>query len=366
MLKTFVHVSIVSAFLLVGCLSAFGHGEESTLLEDVNNDGVVNILDLVLVAHAFGQPADRHSEQNPDVNRDGVINILDLVRVANRLGETAGIDNSSYHDIQDYVFNKSCATSYCHASPTNAGNLNLTNRISYQDLVGRVPQNLAAASAGMRLVDPGSPDNSFLLTKLVGPSSAAQGSRMPLAAGPLHSAKIDAIRGWITAGAPQNEKLTGIGDLSVLRDPLETFEPPPAPLPGQGYQLHLPPFIIEPGSELEVFYSRQITDDTGLPLREDIFVNEYEIVYPTGSHHFILYRITEKGIEDDILSVGVTPGVGVNPEDSFRVLDPANPQAIGNFGKHRVYITGTQTSGKTVYQFPKVWLFGLQETPFTT
>ena len=205
----------------------------------------------------------------------------------------------------------------------------------------------------MKRVDPGNPDNSFLLTKLVGPTTPAQGGRMPLVGGPLHDGKIDAIRKWIAAGAPRNEQLTDIGDLSLLRDPLETFEPPPAPAPGEGYQLHLPPFIIEPGTEREVFYARQITDATGQPLQEDIFVNKYEIVYPTGSHHFILYRITEKGLEDNILNVGVTPGVGVNPQDSFRVLDPANPQALGNFGKHRVYITGTQSGEKTVYQFPE-------------
>ena len=353
MLKNLIYSSILLLFLGGGCLSAFGHGEESTLLEDVNNDGVVNILDLVIVANAFGHPVDRNSEQNPDVNRDGSVNVLDLVRIANRLGETAGIDNSTYHDIQDYIFDKNCTASYCHAAPTNAGNLNLTSGLSYQDLVGRVPQNVAAASAGMKRVDPGNPDNSFLLTKLVGPTTPAQGGRMPLVGGPLHDGKIDAIRRWIAAGAPRNEQLTDIGDLSLLRDPLETFEPPPAPAPGEGYQLHLPPFIIEPGTEREVFYARQITDATGQPLQEDIFVNKYEIVYPTGSHHFILYRITEKGLEDEILNVGVTPGVGVNPEDSFRVLDPANPQALGNFGVHRVYITGTQTGEKTVFQFPE-------------
>ena len=43
---------------------------------DVNGDGVVNILDLVAVANAFGKDA-------PDVNGDGVVNILDLVAVAN-------------------------------------------------------------------------------------------------------------------------------------------------------------------------------------------------------------------------------------------------------------------------------------------
>ena len=43
---------------------------------DVNEDGVVNILDLVIVANAFG-------EVEPDLNGDGVVNILDLVVVAN-------------------------------------------------------------------------------------------------------------------------------------------------------------------------------------------------------------------------------------------------------------------------------------------
>ena len=43
---------------------------------DVNADGVVNILDLVAVANAFGEAA-------PDLNNDGVVNIQDLVIIAN-------------------------------------------------------------------------------------------------------------------------------------------------------------------------------------------------------------------------------------------------------------------------------------------
>ena len=46
---------------------------------DVNADGIVNILDLVIVANAFG-------DQEPDLNGDGIVNILDLVLVANAFG----------------------------------------------------------------------------------------------------------------------------------------------------------------------------------------------------------------------------------------------------------------------------------------
>ena len=50
---------------------------------DLNNDGIVNILDLVLVAGQIGQPA----AGNPaDVNRDGVVDIADLLLVAEAFG----------------------------------------------------------------------------------------------------------------------------------------------------------------------------------------------------------------------------------------------------------------------------------------
>ena len=47
--------------------------------EDLNFDGVVNILDLLMVANGFGDPT------GPDLNGDDVVNILDLVIVAHAL-----------------------------------------------------------------------------------------------------------------------------------------------------------------------------------------------------------------------------------------------------------------------------------------
>ena len=53
--------------------------------EDVNGDGIVNILDLVSVSANFGKTG-----QNPaDVNGDGVVNIVDLVKVAGEMGAGA-------------------------------------------------------------------------------------------------------------------------------------------------------------------------------------------------------------------------------------------------------------------------------------
>ena len=53
--------------------------------EDINRDGIVNILDLVSVSSNFGKTG-----ENPaDVNGDGVVNIVDLVKVAGKIGAGA-------------------------------------------------------------------------------------------------------------------------------------------------------------------------------------------------------------------------------------------------------------------------------------
>ncbi|RKU12490.1 hypothetical protein C6503_17015, partial [Candidatus Poribacteria bacterium] len=57
---------------------------------DVNQDGVVNIQDLILVAQYLG--SDASINRQADVNGDGTINVLDLIAVAQHLGEsTAGV-----------------------------------------------------------------------------------------------------------------------------------------------------------------------------------------------------------------------------------------------------------------------------------
>ena len=59
---------------------------ESKPTWDVNADGQVSVLDLILVAQRFGETARANSKV--DVNDDGIINILDLILVAQHMGES--------------------------------------------------------------------------------------------------------------------------------------------------------------------------------------------------------------------------------------------------------------------------------------
>ena len=53
---------------------------------DVNRDGQVSVLDLILVSRHLGENASANPQA--DVNRDGIINIQDLIVVAQHLGES--------------------------------------------------------------------------------------------------------------------------------------------------------------------------------------------------------------------------------------------------------------------------------------
>jgi len=60
------------------------------ILGDLNADSTVNILDLAIVAIAFGsKPDDPNWNQTADMNNDEVINILDLAIIALEYGSTA-------------------------------------------------------------------------------------------------------------------------------------------------------------------------------------------------------------------------------------------------------------------------------------
>ena len=64
---------------------------------DVNDDGVVDIQDLILISNSFG--SDEQYNIKMDVNKDGSVNIIDLLIVALHLGESS---NQSAPEISNY------------------------------------------------------------------------------------------------------------------------------------------------------------------------------------------------------------------------------------------------------------------------
>lgn len=99
--------------------------------------------------------------------------------------------------IQTNVFSTSCAVSGCHAGPNPQQSLNLS--------AGQARENLVNVQSRERpelfRVEPGAPDNSYLIHKIEGRSSIV-GQQMPLGQEPLSPNEINAIRTWIEEGAP--------------------------------------------------------------------------------------------------------------------------------------------------------------------
>jgi hypothetical protein len=102
---------------------------------------------------------------------------------------------ANFSEIQDNVFTPNCATSGCHLGAGAPQGLILDATNSYGLLV-----DVASSEVPSLLrVEPGDPDNSYLIQKLEG--TAAVGGQMPLGGTPLPQSEIDTIRQWITEGA---------------------------------------------------------------------------------------------------------------------------------------------------------------------
>ena len=94
-------------------IDAITHGiritvESRLAMGDVNRDGVVTIVDLVLVAQKLNQTVS--ADEPADVNGDGIVNILDLTVVAQAIGSTTapqappvGTDNIDAEMIEAWI-----------------------------------------------------------------------------------------------------------------------------------------------------------------------------------------------------------------------------------------------------------------------
>jgi hypothetical protein len=110
-------------------------------------------------------------------------------------GDSGGPVTADFQSIQDNVFTPIC--SKCHIGGGAPEGLQLDAAHSYNLLVG-VPSTEQPA---VLRVKPGDPDNSYMVRKIEN-ASGISGMQMPLGENPLPQATMDAIRQWITNGAP--------------------------------------------------------------------------------------------------------------------------------------------------------------------
>jgi methionine-rich copper-binding protein CopC len=115
--------------------------------------------------------------------------------IGSESGGAGGPLTAELQSIQDNVFTPICTR--CHIGASAPEGLRLDAADSYNLLVG-VP---SAEVPSVLRVMPGDPDESYLVLKLQG-SAGIVGGQMPLGGPYLPQSSIDAIRQWITNGAP--------------------------------------------------------------------------------------------------------------------------------------------------------------------
>lgn len=122
---------------------------------------------------------------------------------------------ATFAEIQANVFTPSCAVSGCHSGAGAPQGLRLDAGVSYSLLFDVE----STQNGAFKRVDPGNPDDSWLIRKLEG--TANVGAQMPLGGASLSQATIDVIRQWISDGALNNGP--------VASDPVRVASTTPVP-----------------------------------------------------------------------------------------------------------------------------------------
>ena len=273
---------------------------------DVDEDESVTLTDAILILqYLFNGGPELHCIASANANQDENVDLTDAIYILSFLflgGDNPGDlteeeaeeceeeEELSFESLYENIFSASCAFSSCHSAIERKGDLSLeTLADARSELVGIPPSNDTAGAAGMLRVDPGNPDNSFLLRKLLAPGPG-EGNRMPAnSSTPLSDRTVGAVRDWILAGAPLEGHIEGVPDLEDEPSPPIDRMPVP-PIPQNGIQLRLPDFTIAPRTEREVFYYVANPFRNAEVEGDDIYIRQIDIHMREDSHHFIIYR----------------------------------------------------------------------------
>ncbi len=188
-----------------GMDGSFGDGNETPIVPA----GVLATGNSIEISLAGTQSAD-------DVYRvalsgggmDGVIDVSGIALDGDNDGQPGGTYETAFEveqpvfvatltQIQEEIFTPSCASAGCHSGSNPPDGLLLTAGDSWSNIV-----NVDAVQMNLKRIEPGDPDNSYLVRKVEGSGIVA--NRMPLGRAPLSQDQIDLIRQWVLDGAADN------------------------------------------------------------------------------------------------------------------------------------------------------------------
>lgn len=113
----------------------------------------------------------------------------------------------SFASVHDQIFSgPKCSLSGCHGSRFTQGGLDfsLGKAVVYDELLnGGTFETVVVAQFPQRVIA-GQAEQSFLWLKVSEANPPGGNFQMPQGGPPLSSCELDGIRGWITAGAPNN------------------------------------------------------------------------------------------------------------------------------------------------------------------
>lgn len=288
--------------------------------------------------------------------------IISFILINCKTEEQVVAETSSFGLIQDKILTKSCAVTGCHASETDENfsqhGLVLAKGKAYKSLFDVVPKNISAKTDKLKLVMPYNSDKSLLYHKLIYDVShhggKSYGSVMPLGKDLLSLGQIEFVRRWIEAGAPEEGVVV---DYKLLDDTVPStanYTPLKPPAIGEGFQMKLDEFEVQPNFERELFVRKPLGNE------ETVYISKFQIKMRPGSHHFILYGFRDS---NNLPNLNVIRDLR-NTDGSYNLLTFAQMgNHIFNFGASEPNYEYTFPEG-TAVELPKDMTFDMNSHYF--